>query len=695
MGERDLHIDYETRSEVDLTEVGLHRYLTHPSTQVILCGYVFGESKVQVWQPHLKPNIPSDLEDALNDFSVVKHAWNAGMEQLASKYILGIDVPTCEWRDEMVHARYLSCPGALADVSEIMGLKEDQAKSKEGKRLIELFCMPQIQGGGEGLFGAIPTSFFDWNTHPQDWELFVDYVKLDVVAERAIGRKMRKYPLPEWEQKMWEIDQRINTRGLNCDIEVAQGAKYIANIEAAHLKEKLKILTGMDNPNSNEQMLNWLRTEGGYTFSSLGKPFVKRAMEGECELTDAAREALEIRKMTSKTSVNKFDAILKNVGSDGRLRHQFSFMGAPRTGRWSGRGLSGGSGVQLQNLSKPSKAVEKNMDLALDLIRAKDYEGIVKNFGQPLEVASSVVRGAFRAEEGKTLLICDLNAIEARVLFWLSRCSAGLNVFRNNLDPYLDFATELYGDTYENLLAEYEAGDKTKRTHSKPGVLGCGYQLGGGEEKILDNGDKVKTGLLGYSLALGIEMTQEEADLAVKAYRRKYKEVPEYWKALEEASLGVIRGHGPQTVGQVTFDCIGKSMMRVLLPSGRYLHYIKPEIEKMEMTYDGRTFIKDVVSYMGLEQQTRQWHRQHTRGGHLTENICQAVARDILANGIMLAEEKGMDVVAHVHDEVVVEVDEAVFSVEDLRQAMIALPNWAEGLPLDASGFSSKYYRKD
>lgn len=700
MSDCSLHLDFETRSALELPEVGLHNYATEPSTEVVLMAYAFGDRKVQVWAPRKDPEMPKDVREALDDPFVVKKAWNSAFERSILKFVLGIDVPIWEFDDPMVNARYLSLPGYLEDVSTILKLDQDEAKMSEGGRLIKLFCTAVIRAGEQTLFGVTENAYHDWNTHPTEWALFEEYVKRDVISERANSKKLAKYPLPQSERRAWWVDQRINERGIPCNLDLVRGAQFIAEKEAAHLKAKLKDLTGLENPNSNDQMLAWVQGQG-YPFSSLGKPFVARAMSGEGSLTPEAREVLEIRRMTSKTSVNKFQAILAAVSSDGRLRHQFSFLGAQRTGRWSGKSATG-TGVQMQNLSKPSKAVEKNMDRAIALVQKMDYNALVTEFGQPLEVVSSIIRASFQAEPGMKLLICDLSSIENRVLGWLSGCAAMLRVYALGLDPYLDFAASMYNQSYEELLAEFKSGNKTKRNNGKAPVLGCGYQLGGGEEIVTDSGDRIKTGLLGYAAQLGVEMTQEEAAKAVTVFREKYKEVVDYWYALERASIAAVRGHGPQTVGFITFEATGKSMLRILLPSGRHLTYLEPKVEDVEFTTKDketgkdRTFKKEQLSYMGVDQQTRQWVRQHTRGGHITENLCQAVARDILLNGILLAEENDMPVVAHVHDEIVAMVpDNGTKTVQDLVECMRTVPSWATGLPLDAAGFESRYYRKD
>jgi DNA polymerase len=326
------HLDYETRSCIALDERGLHNYLTDPSTQVLMAAYAEGNNKVQLWQPHLGP-MPNELRDALTDPWVTIAAWNVGFERGISKFVQKIDKPICEWIDPSVFAKYQSMPGSLGEVSKIMGLGENEAKDKEGDRLIRLFCSPAIEASDGGLFGSTPAGFRDWSTDPEDWEKFCDYCRQDVVSERTILKKLMKFPLPPQEQLNWELDQLINERGITVEMSLVNGARVISDREMAKQKTILKQITKLENPNSTDQMLPWLNGQG-YTFQSLGKAFVARALAGECELTPDGREALRIRTITAKSSVNKFNAIQANVSSDGRLRHQFNFMGAARTARW-------------------------------------------------------------------------------------------------------------------------------------------------------------------------------------------------------------------------------------------------------------------------------------------------------------------------------------------------------------------------
>jgi DNA polymerase len=415
-------------------------------------------------------------------------------------------------------------------------------------------------------------------------------------------------------------------------------------------------------------------------------------------LSEKGQKALYVRQKASKTSYKKYEAILLNVSPDGRLRQQFSFLGASRAGRWTGHA------VQLHNLPRPTKAVERNMDRAVELLRAGDVKSVAAEFPSTMDVVASCIRAAFRAPEGSKLVVCDLNAIENRVLGWVARSKNILNVFKQGRDPYLDFAAKFYKVPYESITTIIDGVHKAKdadaalkRQIAKAPVLGCGYQLGGGEEEIDKNGDTYKTGLWGYAEGMGISMTRAQAHAAVKAWRDANPEVLQLWKDLEAAAIRAIKFRTPQVVGPVTFECFGGKLLRILLPSGRGLHYIHPTIEtKTFPGRDGRDdYTKETIYYDGIDQTTRQWVRVSTYGGKLTENIVQAIARDLLLWGMFLAEAKGFKIVGHCHDEIITEVLlNALIGLKDLRQCMKTPPWWALDLPLGAEGYEGPYYHK-
>lgn len=642
-----------------------------------MLGWAVDDSPVNLFQTHIDGKFAGELRDAITDPTVVKVAFNAPFERAVLQSVFRIETPAESWQDVLIWARHLSVTGDLEEVGKVFGLPADELKDKEGERLIKLFCEPGVAAKETPLFGHMEAWFHDADSDPDDWNRFCEYCKQDVVAERALFKRMQAFPLPEMEQRGWCLDQVINTRGLPCDMDLVLGSKDVAERIKADLRGQLKSLTGVDNPNSDPQILKWLEGQG-YDFGGLKKGFVTRALAGECKLTDAAIKVLNLRKQASKTSDSKLDRIVNIVSEDGRLRHQFSYMGAARTGRWSG-----GGGVQVQNLPRPSKAVSKNLDFAITLLKNRDYTGLAMEF-EPMDAITSTIRSVFRASPGKKLIVCDLNAVEFRVLGWLTGDDAINSVFRIGKCPYKDFGVDLFKKLYEEITKE-------ERQNSKPGVLGGGYQLSGGEAYENEDGDVEYSGLMGYARQLGIELDHDLAHESIAAFRAKYSAVPPFWYAIEDAGLKAVRTKQKQEIGPFTIECFGTKLLRLMLPSGRGLHYIRPKIEKDER------FNKDGVMYWGKDQKTKQWSDQKIYGGKWVENGDQAISRDLLLGGLFRAEAKGLTPVGHTHDEILCEVDkESKFGLPDLIDCMIKPFDWCPDLILGAEGYETTGpYRKD
>lgn len=694
-----IFLDYETRSTADLPVCGLDNYVRSPDTCVLLCAYAFDDRPVELWQPHLGA-MPVLLRDALDNPFVQKVAWNARFEHHISRACLGIDIPYAEFLDVMIWSRHLSVPFGLAESCPIYGIPTEQTKLKEGADLIKLFSLPADPGGEETLFGVSEPSFHDWNSRPKEWKRFCEYCVRDVEAERAILRKIEAFPLPALQQRGWVLDQQINDRGVPVDTTLVAGATAVAETAKVRKKQEFKTLTGLDNPNSRDQLLGWLR-ERGYSFSGLAKGFVERALAGEGGASDEAKAALLLRKQTAKNSTAKLDRIHEIVSPDARLRDQFSYLGSSRAGRWSSRG-----GVQLQNLPRPGKDVEKNLERAIELLRAGDHDAVAQEFANPLDVVAGCLRSMFRAPAGYEFQICDLNAIENRVLGWMAHCDAILRVFREGRCPYLDFSMRLFAaaqaeagiHTYEELDALYKSGDaqaKKWRQDSKPSILGAGYRLGGGEEVETDDGDLVRTGLWGYALAMGVELTRQQSHDSIRVFRETFPEVRDLWYELEDAVFRAIRENGVVECARTRIQAFGpkkeRKLLRILLPSGRGLHYIRPKIE--DVLFMDKP--KKTMTYEGIDLKTHTWRRIPTQGGRLLENADQAISRDLLLHGMFEAEKAGYTVVAHCHDELIALVPAgSPLRLGDLRECMIRTPEWATDLPLDADGFTDQMYRK-
>lgn len=709
-----LHLDFESASIVNLKTQGLDRYVRDVSTKVLMLGWAFDEDEPEIWEPRLGA-MPKEVCAALRSDCELA-AWNSSFERNVFRFVLNMSIPIERWVDPSTYARHLSLPGGLQDVSTILGLGDD-AKDKEGKRLIKKFCMPPFAPPDD-----LPTLF-----GPGDWGMFKEYCKQDVRAERKALTILEPFRLPPMERKVWCLDQKINDRGLPAARSFAQKASKLAGRSKEEFKVILGEKTRLENPNSNAQMLKWLGDQD-YGYGSIEKSTITTALT-EKKITPLAREVLELRKEASKNSHKKLARLLENLSEDDRLRNQFVYLGAARTGRWSGHG------VQFQNLPRPIKEVENNLDRAIVLIESEDYDTIKKEYPSVIGMAVSCIRSVFRAPTGKKLIVCDLSAIENRVIGWLSNCHAILQVFYNGLDPYVSFAVKMYNQPYERLLA-----DKAKRQIAKPAVLGAGFGLGPGVKKVCAKcrrgirfsckrcrteecnyeavlkrnkaGDLKKTGLLGYAENMGVVMTPQQAFSAQRTFRQSYPEVVAYWDYLEEAATEVITNGGEVRVGVVEFSRVelnGRFIMRIFLPSGRSLHYVNAAMIERELEgADGEPYKKTFIMYDGIGHgvgtvdesdggRGSKWGPVYTYGGKLCENVVQAIARDILAYGMLLADEDGAEIVGHVHDECIVLADDDPFSfgLEDLKRCMSVTPPWAEGLPLAAEGYEGQVYRKN
>lgn len=685
----ELSFDYETRSEVDLKVRGLDVYSSDPSTEILMVSYSFNKEPVRLWTKEDGTPFPPEIKDALADPHVIKRAFNAQFERVISRRVLGVKTPIKNWRCTMVEAYHQSFAGTLEDIGKQVGLPIEKQKIAEGRKLIRLFCQPQRVTKNQ------PFRWRDILTNPDEWERFCEYCIGDTVAEMAIAEFLSENPMPQDEWDFYELDQRINDRGLPLDMKLVQNAIQMGERRKAEILDDMKALTGLANPNSTAQLLPWLQ-ERGYRFEDLQKDTVKKVLK-EGGISPEAEEVLKMRQQSSRTSLAKYVALEKAVGKGDRFRFGFQFGGASRTNRFAGRRF------QKQNLPRTPKIIEPEEDdfwlvSTTDSIRNGDYDLLGMIVGEHMEGLVGCIRSAIRAPEGKRLVTCDLSSIESVVIGWLSGCERLLNVFRTGKDAYKDFATDLYKKPYEEVT-------RTERSNSKPAVLGCGYRLGGGDLSP----DGKRTGLWGYAESMGVDMPREEAARAVAVFREKYPEIVQLWYALENAVRLTVRTGRSQSVGPLVFEKKGK-FLRVRLPSGRFMYYYKPRIE--QKTYqsksretgkplfnpDGtpKTYTKWNFSYEGKEVGSNVWGRTMSHGGKLVENFVQAIARDILKAGMLAAHREGFTIVSHVHDEIVTleDYDNEHCTLERLRSCMIETLPWTEGMPLGAEGWEAIFYRK-
>lgn len=667
-----LHIDYETASKADLKKVGLDNYSHHPSTRVLMANYSFNEGPVLLTEMH-KRALPKAVSEALADREVLKVAHNAQFEIHMTRYVLGIPTTADQWHCTMVMALSLGLPASLDQLAaDALRLPAEFLKDAEGKRLMRLFSFPSST--------ATPES------HPDEWRQYCEYGAQDVVSEKKIYKILSAYVKnPKGLFRDWQLDQKINDTGLPVDESFIYSAQRIADRAKAAFKEQMIDLTGLANPNSTHQMLPYLR-DRGYPFSSLAKNRVQIAVRDfKDDLDQDALEAIRLRLMSNKTSTAKYSAILLNQRG-GRLRNTFQFMGAAATGRYAGRILG-------QNMPRPWKGVEEHLAAARTMIEEDDYDSLEFYFGQPLECVVASIRSAIRAPYGKKFVVADLSSIELVVIAWLTNCRFWLDVVASGKDAYKAFAEKWLGVPYDQV-------SKFQRGLSKPPALGCGYRMGAGRE-VGTYPDTERTGLWGYAANMGVDMSKEQCKEAVKIYRDLSPEITQAWRDLDEAAMECVSTRQPARVGMLVFD-YAKPFLRMRLPSGRFVHYCKPRIEKVKMEYEDSktgelvTEWKTGLTYERRSQSSGKWVRRANHGGRFIEQAVQAIARDILQHGLRQADDTGFELVGHYHDEILTLADiRGKLGLEDLISCMTEnLPPWARTMMVKAEGYEDDFYHK-
>ena len=639
---RVLSIDVETFSSVDLGQTGVYRYVEAPDFEILIFAYSVDGGPVEVVDLKQGEELPPEIMKALTNPAVIKSAFNANFERVTIAKHFGIPTPPEQWQCTMVHSMMLGLPASLDGVGKALRL--DVQKDSAGKRLIQYFsvpCKPTKVNGGRTR--NLPEH------DPERWEQFKEYCRRDVEVEIEIRKRLSKYPIPESEQRLWEIDQKINDRGFMVDFDLAEKAVEADRLHREKLIREAIELTGIENPNSVQQLKDWLEETEGVEVDSLDK---KAVAELKNDVSPTGRRLLEIRQELGKTSVKKYEAIMRAVCSDHRVRGLFQFYGANRTGRWAGRL------VQVQNL--PRNDID-DIEVARDLLKSGAYEDIDMLFGSLPDVLSQLIRTAFIAPPGKKLLVCDYSAIEARVIAWLAGEEWRLDVFRTHGKIYEASASQMFGVPIEQITKGSELRQK-----GKVAELALGYQ--GGPGALISMG------------ALDMGLSEDELPELVTAWRRSNPKIVKFWRDVEEAAIRAVKDKRPVKL-QYNIAFIPESGILFLqLPSGRRLAYARPRLE-----IDDR-FGKECITYMGEKS------RLKTYGGKLVENIVQATARDCLAEAMARLDGAGYDIVAHVHDEIIAEGDQDIKEMEAIMSEPIP---WAPGLPLRADGFETEFYRKD
>ncbi|WP_279041740.1 DNA polymerase [Brevibacillus borstelensis] len=650
-----LSIDIETYSSVDIKKAGLYKYVQSPDFQILLFAYSWNGSPVQIVDLAQGELIPPEVIHALADPNVTKSAYNAAFEWYClNKYFSS---PLEQWRCTQVHGLYNGYPAGLAALGEALGIPQDKRKLGTGNALIRTFCVPTKPTKANGFrTRTLP------HHEPEKWKLFKQYCIGDVVAEMEILRRLSAFPVPEQEWQLWYLDQRINARGLACDLQMVEGALAVDQQVSGELRSEAIRLTGLDNPKSVQQLTKWLEEETGEEVENLQKGTVSKLIDKLDE--GKAKRVLEIRQELSKTSVKKYAAMRVAACNDGRVRGLLQFYGANRTGRWAGRL------VQIQNLPKNKDGFL--LGLARQLIKARNVEALRLIFGNIPDALSQLIRTAFVAPDGKALLVADFSAIEARVIAWLAGEQWRLEVFKTHGKIYEASASQMFGVPIEEI-----GKGSDLRQRGKVAELALGYQ--GGKGALISMG------------ALEKGLTEDELPEIVLRWRNANRRIVDLWYSMEAAALEVMQTGQPVGVKGLIFEREShyqtqQDFFTITLPSGRKLYYAKPFLKEND-------FGKPALHYWGVDQTKKKWTVLSTYGGKLTENCVQAIARDCLAVAMMRLAAAGYEIVLHVHDEVGAE------GSDDQLDRMLAIMSqpvpWAPGLPLKADGFVTDYYQKD
>ena len=653
-----LSIDIETRSSVDIGKAGAYKYAQSPDFEILLFAYQLDDYSVEITDLKNGEGIPIEIVEMLDDPSVIKHAYNAAFEWYCLNRA-GYETPVDQWRCTMAHGLYCGYTAGLDATGKAIGLPQDKQKLTTGRALIRYFCVPCKPTKTNG--GRI------WNQpwHDTDkWNLFKEYCCQDVVTEHEILKRLDLFPMPEEEERLWQMDILMNAYGVRVDTELIDGALYIDQISAQRLTDEAIKLTGLDNPNSTAQLLKWLQDNGTET-DNLRKETVSELLDGINP--EKVQRMLEIRQQLGKTSIKKYVAMDTACGEGDRVRGLTQYYGANRTGRWAGRL------VQMQNLPRNYL---KTLDYARNLVRAKNYDGVKILYGNVPDTLSQLIRTAFIPSFGHKFVVADFSAIEARVIAWLAGEQWVNEVFATHGKIYEATASQMFGVPVERIAKgnpEYSLRQK-----GKVATLALGYQ--GGTSALIAMG------------ALQMGLTEEELPDIVQRWRQANPRIKGLWYAIENAALAVMETAQPQGINGLIFalegDLVyGQSFLTVRLPSGRKLFYPKPFLKE-------NRFEKMAVHYYTVGQQTRKWEVTSTYGGKMVENIVQAIARDCLAVTLERIAAKGLQVVFHVHDEVIIDAPMET-TVEEICGLMAEPILWAPGLVLKGAGFESMYYMKD
>lgn len=649
---KELGIDIETYSSRDLSKCGVYKYVEAPDFAILLFAYSIDNGPVVCIDIAGGEELPADIRGALTDPGVTKTAWNASFERICLSRYLGLSRPMdpAQWKCTMVRAARMGLPLSLGQCAEVLRLTD--GKMTEGKSLIRFFSVPG-QKGARHLPSAAPDR----------WEIFKQYCIRDVEVEQALLAKLRRLETPDFDEMLYIADQEINDRGVLIDRNLVENAARFDVEYKAKLLKEMQELTGLENPNSASQIKDYLQKTTGLRIASISKNNIDD-IDKELFYWPKARRVMAIRREMAKTSNKKYDAMLSCVCDDGRIHGLLQFYGAARTGRWAGRL------VQVQNLPQNHLS---DLDYARSLVKAGDLEDFELNYASPTQVLSELIRTSFIAAPGHIFHVCDFSAIEARVIAWLAGENWVLDVFREGGDIYCATASRMFG-----VPVQKHGANSHLRQKGKIAVLALGY--GGGVSALEAMG--------GSRMGL----TEAEERQIVNQWRDANPHIVRLWSAVEKAAKKAIKTGIGVTIHRGIVVSYRWGMLLITLPSGRTICYPRARIgaEPGDGWNDGC----GAIEYEGVNQTTKKWGAVRTYGGKLTENIVQAVARDILGAVMLQARNENLPIVFHVHDEIIVEAP-AERPLSDV-EALFSRPiEWCRDLPLKGAGYSTPYYLKD
>lgn len=636
-------LDLETYSSVDLSKCGVYRYAESPDFQILLFGYSINGGDVRVVDLACDEEIPADIVEALSDDSVIKWSYNNNFERVCLSNYFGTWFEPGSWRCTMVWAAYMGLPRSLEDVGAVLGLEKQ--KLSEGKDLIRYFCVPcKPTKANGGRTRNLPE-------HDREkWERFKTYNLRDVEAEMQIQQRLSKFPVPEFVWEEYRQDQEINDRGIGVDMEMVTQAIAMDGRSKAELSAAMKELTSLENPNSVQQMKQWL-ADNGLETDSLDKKAVAELLKTAPE---PLKTVLTLRQQLAKSSVRKYQAMENAVCADSRAHGMFAFYGANRTGRYSGKI------IQLQNL--PQNHIP-DLTQARELVKAGDFDALAMLYEDIPDTLSQLIRTAFVPQDGRKFIVADFSAIEARVVAWLAGEKWVSDVFEKGGDIYCETASRMF-----HCKVEKHGENAELRQKGKQAVLSCSYGGSSGALKAMG--------------ALEAGMTEDELQPLVDSWRAANPNIVRLWWDVDHAVKECIKKRVQTETHSIRFD-YQSGMMFITLPSGRRLAYVKPRIG--ENRFGGES-----VTYMGVGG-TKKWERLESYGAKFVENIVQSIARDILCYAMQTL--KNCSIVATVHDEIIIEADRRM-SVEAVCEQMGKTPPWAKGLSLRADGYECDFYQK-